>query len=43
MQFTNMLVAMIDGLAIQVLANSKEMDLDTMRETLHACIDQLRT
>jgi len=40
--FTNMLISMIDGLAIQVLANSKEMDLVTMRETLHAFIDQLR-
>ncbi len=41
LQFTNMLIAMIDGLAIQVLANSKEMDLSTMRDTLHAFIDQL--
>jgi AcrR family transcriptional regulator len=41
LQLTNMLVAMIDGLAIQVLANSREMDLSTMRETLHAFIDQL--
>jgi AcrR family transcriptional regulator len=39
--FTNMLIAMIDGLAIQVLANSKEMDIATMRLTLHAFIDQL--
>lgn len=39
--FTNMLVAMIDGLAIQVLANSKEMDLSTMRATLHSFIEQL--
>jgi AcrR family transcriptional regulator len=41
MQFTNMLIAMIDGLAVQVLANSKEMDLETMRDTLHAFIDRL--
>jgi len=39
--FTNMLIAMIDGLAVQVLANSKEMDIATMRQTLHAFIDQL--
>lgn len=41
MQFTNMLIAMIDGLAVQVLANSKEMDVETMRETLHAFISRL--
>jgi AcrR family transcriptional regulator len=40
--FTNMLIAMVDGLAIQVLANSQEMDVATMRDTLHAFIDQLR-
>lgn len=39
--YTNMLIAMIDGLAIQVLAKSKEMDLKTMRDTLHAFINQL--
>lgn len=39
--FTNMLIAMIDGLAIQVLAKSKEMDLTTMRDTLHSFLNQL--
>jgi len=39
--FTNMLISMVDGLAVQVLANSREMDIATMRETLHAFIDQL--
>lgn len=39
--YTNMLIAMVDGLAVQVLANSKEMDIAMMRETLHAFIDQL--
>jgi AcrR family transcriptional regulator len=41
-QLTNMLIGMVDGLAMQVLASSKEMDLATMRETLHAFLDQLR-
>ncbi len=41
MQFTNMLIAMIDGLAVQVLANSKEMNVETMRDTLHSFIDRL--
>ena len=40
-RFTNMLIAMIDGLAVQVLANSKEMDIATMRHTLHQFIDLL--
>ena len=41
LEFTNMLIAMIDGLAVQVLANSKEMDIATMRHTLHQFIDLL--
>ena len=41
MLFPNVLIAMIDGLAIQVLVKSKEMDLETMRDTIHAFIDRL--
>lgn len=33
-----MLVAMVDGLAIQVLAQSSRMSHSTMRETLHAFV-----
>ncbi|HVB70610.1 MAG TPA: TetR family transcriptional regulator C-terminal domain-containing protein [Acidimicrobiales bacterium] len=39
--FTKMLISMVDGLAVQVLANSREMDIATMRGTLHAFTDQL--
>jgi AcrR family transcriptional regulator len=40
--FANMLIAMIDGLALQVLLDSKDMPLETMRATLHAFVDGLR-
>jgi len=43
LKFTNMLISMIDGMAVQILANSKVMDVATMRETLHEFIDQLST
>jgi AcrR family transcriptional regulator len=38
----NMLIAMIDGLALQVLLDSKDMPLETMRATLHAFVDGIR-
>jgi len=41
LKFTNMLVSMIDGMAVQILSNSKVMDVATMRETLHEFIGQL--
>ena len=37
----NMLIGMVDGLAIQVLLHAKAMSLDTMRDTCRAFIDQL--
>jgi AcrR family transcriptional regulator len=37
----NMLIGMIDGLAMQVLLKAKAMSLDTMRDTARAFIDQL--
>jgi len=37
----NMLIAMVDGLAMQVLLKAKAMSLDTMRDTCRAFIDQL--
>lgn len=38
-ELANMLVAMIDGLALQVLAHSRRMTVSTMRATLRAFID----
>lgn len=38
-ELANMLIGMIDGLAIQVLAQSERMPLPTMRHTLFAFID----
>jgi len=43
LKFTNMLISMIDGMAVQILANSKVMDVATMQETLHEFIGQLST
>jgi AcrR family transcriptional regulator len=37
----NMLIGMVDGLAMQVLLHAKAMSLDTMRETCRAFIDEL--
>jgi len=37
----NMLIGMLDGLAMQVLLRAKAMPLDTMRETCRAFIDEL--
>jgi AcrR family transcriptional regulator len=37
----NMLIGMLDGLAMQVLLHAKAMSLDTMRETCRAFIDEL--
>jgi AcrR family transcriptional regulator len=37
----NMLIAMIDGLAMQVLLKAKAMSLDTMRDICRAFIDQV--
>jgi AcrR family transcriptional regulator len=41
--YTNMLIAMIDGMAVQILANSPVMDVATMQKTLHEFIGQLST
>jgi len=38
---SNMLIGMLDGLAMQVLLRAKAMPLDTMRETCRAFIDEL--
>jgi AcrR family transcriptional regulator len=37
----NMLIGMLDGLAVQVLLRSPSMPLHTMRNTCHAFIDQV--
>ncbi|WP_037075795.1 TetR/AcrR family transcriptional regulator [Pseudonocardia spinosispora] len=37
----NMLIGMVDGLAMQVLLSAKAMSLDTMRHTCRAFIDQV--
>jgi AcrR family transcriptional regulator len=39
--FTHMLISMVDGMAVQILSNSKVMDVATMRTTLHEFIGQL--
>lgn len=38
---SNLLVGMIDGLAVQVLLHSRHMTVDRMRETCHCMIDEL--
>ncbi len=41
LRFTNMLISMIDGMAVQILSQSKVMDVAIMRDTLHEFIGQL--
>jgi len=41
--FTDMLISMIDGMAVQILAKSKSMDVATMKATLHEFMSQLTT
>jgi AcrR family transcriptional regulator len=38
--YTNMLIGLVDGLAVQVLSQSKEMDVAIMADTLHSFIDE---
>ncbi|NKE55904.1 TetR family transcriptional regulator [Lentzea sp. PSKA42] len=42
-ELANMLVSMLDGLALQVLAGSKAMTVDAMRTTCLRFVDQLST
>ncbi|WP_086668230.1 TetR/AcrR family transcriptional regulator [Lentzea kentuckyensis] len=42
-ELANMLVSMLDGLALQVLAGSKAMTVDVMRTTCLRFVDQLST
>lgn len=39
--FANTLVGLIDGLAVQVLLHSQVMDVDAMRATVHAYVDDV--
>ena len=42
-ELANMLISMLDGLALQVLAGSKSMTVDAMRTTCLRFVDQLST
>ncbi len=42
-ELANMLISMLDGLALQVLAGSKAMTVDAMRTTCLRFVDQLST
>ena len=42
-ELANMMVSMLDGLALQVLAGSKAMTVDAMRTTCLRFVDQLST